>query len=104
MEKGTTYIVRPRMEPRNRSSSVSRISAGARQVGVRALRVGEPLKGAGNHELAAELVVFLRRAVAPVDVIRLAQVRNPFDPGEQLPVRGWRGCGLRHGLQGLLVS
>ncbi len=32
IEKGTTYIVRPRIEPRNRSVSVSRISAGSRQL------------------------------------------------------------------------
>ena len=32
IENGTTYIVRPRIEPRNRPSSVSRISAGSRQL------------------------------------------------------------------------
>ena len=32
IENGTTYIVRPRIEPRNSSSSVSRISAGSRQL------------------------------------------------------------------------
>ena len=32
MENGTTYIVRPRMQPRNSSSSVPRISAGSRQL------------------------------------------------------------------------
>ena len=32
MEKGTTYMVRPRIEPRKRSVSVSRISAGSRQL------------------------------------------------------------------------
>ena len=32
IEKGTTYIVRPCIEPRNRSLSVSRISAGSRQL------------------------------------------------------------------------
>ena len=32
IEKGTTYIVRPRMQPRKRPVSVSRISAGSRQL------------------------------------------------------------------------
>ena len=32
MEKGTTYMVRPRIEPLKRSESVSRISAGSRQL------------------------------------------------------------------------
>src|SRR6476469_2926355 len=32
MLNGTTYIVRPRIAPRNRPSSVVRISAGARQL------------------------------------------------------------------------
>ena len=32
IENGTTYIVRPRIEPRKRSLSVSRISAGSRQL------------------------------------------------------------------------
>ena len=32
IEKGTTYIVRPRIEPRKRSLSVARISAGSRQL------------------------------------------------------------------------
>jgi hypothetical protein len=32
IEKGTTYIVRPCIEPRNSSSSTSRISAGSRQL------------------------------------------------------------------------
>ncbi len=32
MEKGTTYIVRPRIEPAKRSESISRISAGSRQL------------------------------------------------------------------------
>src|ERR1051325_7326764 len=32
MEKGTTYIVRPRIEPENSSPIVSRISLGARQL------------------------------------------------------------------------
>ena len=32
IENGTTYIVRPRIEPRNRPRSVSRISAGSRQL------------------------------------------------------------------------
>src|SRR5437879_4231997 len=32
MEKGTTYMVRPRIEPRNRSVSVARIAAGSRQL------------------------------------------------------------------------
>jgi hypothetical protein len=32
IEKGTTYIVRPCMEPRKSSVSVSRISAGSRQL------------------------------------------------------------------------
>ncbi len=31
IEKGTTYIVRPRMEPLNSPRSVSRISPGSRQ-------------------------------------------------------------------------
>jgi hypothetical protein len=32
IEKGTTYIVRPRIEPANSSLRVSRISAGSRQL------------------------------------------------------------------------
>jgi hypothetical protein len=32
MENGTTYIVRPRIEPRNSSPRVSRISPGSRQL------------------------------------------------------------------------
>ena len=32
MENGTTYIVRPRIEPRNRSVRTPRISAGSRQL------------------------------------------------------------------------
>ena len=32
MENGTTYMVRPRIEPLNSSLSVSRISAGSRQL------------------------------------------------------------------------
>ena len=32
IENGTTYIVRPRMQPANISSSSSRISAGSRQL------------------------------------------------------------------------
>ena len=32
IEKGTTYIVRPCIEPRNRPVSVSRISSGSRQL------------------------------------------------------------------------
>ena len=32
MEKGTTYIVRPRIEPRNSSVSVARISSGSTQL------------------------------------------------------------------------
>ena len=32
IENGTTYIVRPRIEPANSSLSVSRISAGSRQL------------------------------------------------------------------------
>ena len=32
IEKGTTYMIRPRIEPRNRSVSDSRISAGSRQL------------------------------------------------------------------------
>ena len=32
IEKGTTYIVRPRIEPANSSASVSRISSGSRQL------------------------------------------------------------------------
>ncbi len=32
IEKGTTYIVRPRIEPLKRSESISRISAGSRQL------------------------------------------------------------------------
>ena len=32
IEKGTTYIVRPRMQPSNNSRSCARISAGDRQL------------------------------------------------------------------------
>ena len=32
IEKGTTYIVRPRIDPSNRPSIVARISAGSRQL------------------------------------------------------------------------
>ena len=32
IENGTTYIVRPRIDPRNSSASTSRISSGSRQL------------------------------------------------------------------------
>jgi hypothetical protein len=46
MEKGTTYMVRPRIEPRNSPVSVSRISAGSRQlfVGPAASSLSEQMK------------------------------------------------------------
>ncbi len=91
IENGTTYIVRPFMQPSNSPLSVARISAGSRQllvgpassssseqmkvrsstratslgseqreVGVRALGVGELLERAGVDERLAEAVVLLR--------------------------------------------
>ena len=120
IENGTTYIVRPRIEPLKSSVSVSRISAGSRQllvgpasasllgadegavldaghvarvrtrqVGARALRVGEPLEGARVHQLGAEAVVFLGRSVAPVHGIRGGQLGHLLDPAEQLRVGRW---------------
>ena len=111
IENGTTYIVRPRIEPRNSSVSVLAhlggvapvvgragvvlvlgadegavldaghvARVGAREVGVRALGVGEPLEGAGVDELLAELVVLLGRAVAPVDRRRAGSARPPPRP------------------------
>ena len=47
MEKGTTYIVRPRIEPRNSSVSVSRISSGSRQL----------LVGPASRSLAEQMKV-----------------------------------------------
>src|SRR2546426_404279 len=46
MEKGTTYIVRPRIDPRNRSRSVDFISAGSRQllVGPASISFSEQMK------------------------------------------------------------
>src|SRR5918994_1154539 len=89
MEKGTTYIVRPRIEPRNSSVSVSRISSGSRQ-----LLVGPA--SCSLDQLAAEPVVLVRRAVAPVNFVRLRELRHLLDPGEQLLVSGGRGRCLGH--------
>jgi hypothetical protein len=46
IENGTTYIVRPRMQPLKRSVSVSRISAGSRQllVGPASASLSEQMK------------------------------------------------------------
>ena len=46
IEKGTTYMVRPRIEPLKRSDSVSRISAGSRQllVGPASASLSEQMK------------------------------------------------------------
>ena len=42
IENGITYIVRPRMEPRNRPVSVARISSGSRQLLVGPRSAGVP--------------------------------------------------------------
>ena len=46
IEKGTTYIVRPRMHPANSPSSTARISAGSRQllVGPASASLAEQMK------------------------------------------------------------
>ena len=49
--------------------------------------VVQPDERAGVDHLVAEPVVLLLRAVAPVDLVRLAQRRDVLDPQRQLPVR-----------------
>ena len=76
------------------AGDVARVGAG--EVRVRPLGVGEPLEGPGLHELPAEAVVLLSRAVAPVNVVRLRQLSSLLDPCEQLLVGGWGGRCLCH--------
>src|SRR5918998_684909 len=91
MEKGTTYMVRPRIDPRH----VARVRSG--EVGVWPLRVRELLERAGLHERGAEAVVLLGAAVAPVDRVGLGERRHLGHPLEELCVGG-RGAGrLSHG-------
>ena len=68
---------------------VARVAA--RQVRVRPLGVRELLERPRLHELGAQRVVLLRRAVAPVDRRRLRELRHLLDPGEELLV--FRGDG-----------
>ena len=111
MLNGTTYSVRPRIEPANLSCRTLRISSGsrqlfvgpasssdsraderavldardvarvaARQVGVRPLGLRELLERPRLHELGAQRVVLLRRAVAPVDRRPAASAPPPPPP------------------------
>ena len=57
-----------------------------REVGVRALGLGEALERPGVDEHLAEPVVLLGRAVAPVDVVGLGQRGGLLHPGHQLLV------------------
>ena len=61
---------------------------GEGEVGVRPLRVGELLEGAGVDQGLGEGVVLLGGAVAPVDRVGLGQRRDLADPGEQFGVGG----------------
>ena len=68
-----------------------------RQIGVRALRVGELLERSRLDQLLAEPVVLLSRPVAPVDRVRLGELGDLLDPGDQLRVVGQllrRGRGI----------
>src|SRR4029078_7865583 len=60
------------------------------QVGVRALRIGEPAEGAVLDELAAETVVLLRRTVAPVDRLGRCQLGDLVHPAGQGLILGGR--------------
>jgi hypothetical protein len=124
IENGTTYIVAQRLlhlggvapvvgragvgflfgadeRPVLDARDVTRV--GASQVGVGPLGVGELLEGAGLDQLAAECLVLLRGAVAPVDRAGLGESRNLLDPGPQsLVLRGrFRALG---GCRGRLVQ
>src|ERR1700739_1167834 len=56
IENGTTYIVRPRIEPANRASRVVRISAGATQllVGPTSSLLGEQMKVRSSTRATSE--------------------------------------------------
>ena len=59
---------------------------------------------AGGDHLGAEAVVFLLRAVAPVDLVRLHQRRHLLDPGDEIFVLdGSGGFGRRCGGHGNLL-
>ena len=66
----------------NVRSSTRATSPGSdqREVGVRALGVGEALERPGVDELLAEPVVLLGRAVAPVDLVGLGRARRSPPP------------------------
>ena len=57
----------------------------------------EALEGPGLDELPAEVVVLLGGAVAPVDRVRLGELREALDPVEELLVRGRGHRCFRHG-------
>ena len=115
MQNGTTYMVRPRMQPSKISANVSRISSGAIQLlvgpascsrseqmnvrsstratspgseaapeAVRPLGRIEPVEGPVLDQQARQPVPLGLRAVAPLDLIRLGQVRDLADPLGQL--------------------
>ena len=70
----------PLLDPRD----VGRVRA--REIGVRAFLGIEADERAGLDHLRAQPVVFLDRAVDPVDAVRLAKPPHPADPGQQTPV------------------
>ena len=49
-------------------------------------------EGAGVDQLLAQLLVFGVRPIAPVDVVRLAQIDHVLDPSFELGVFHIRGC------------
>jgi hypothetical protein len=69
---------------------------GEREVGVRALGVGELLERAGVDERLAEGVVLLRRSVTPVDRGGPRTSRELLHPGFELGVGGEGGVCARH--------
>ena len=66
---------------------VARVAA--RQVRVRPLGLRELLERPRLHELGAQRVVLLGRAVAPVDRRRLRELRHLLHPGEELACASW---------------
>ena len=74
-----------------------------RQIGVRALRVRQPLERARLDQHASQRVVLLGAAVAPVHVIRLGPARHLLHPFDQGSVAG-RDSRLAHGWVQLQVE